>query len=194
MPLVAPSSPDAPRPLTHRWFFALKPDDRLANRTYAFAVAQLGSEARLLPAAHHHITLALTPDCAEEAPGFIAALLRAGDAVAAAPFTLHLDRLSGGARTVALCPSRVVPPLHALQAAIAAAMAAQGVAMRPDWRFSPHETLGYRKGAPFQRLVEGFDWPVTSFALVHSFIGQRRHETIGQWPLRAPASAQGSLF
>lgn len=193
MPLTTVSPPDAPRPLAHRWFFALKPDDRLANRTYAFAVAQLG-EARLLPAAHHHITLALTPDYTEEAPDLIAALLRAGDAVAAAPFTLHLDQLNGSGRTVALRPSHVVPPLLALQAAIAAAMAGQGVAMRADWHFSPHETLCYRKGAPFQRLVEGFHWPVTSFALVHSFIGQRRHETIGQWPLRPATPAQASQF
>jgi len=199
----APASPPAPSPATpppsarpplaHRWFFALKPDDVMAHRTHAFAAEQLG-ETGLLPPAHHHITLALTPDFPDEPADLIAALLRAGDAVAAAPFTLHLDRLSGSARTVALRPSRAVPPLRALQAAIAAAMAAQGIAMRPDWRFSPHETLCYRKGAPFQRPVAGFHWSVTGFVLVHSVIGRHRHETIGQWPLHAAEPAQGCLF
>lgn len=198
MPIAASPQPPAPqalapRPLAHRWFFALKPDDIMAHRTHAFAAEQLG-EAGLLPPAHHHITLALTPDFPEEPADLIAALLRAGDHVTAAPFPLHLDQLSGSTRTVALRPSRAAPPLRTLQAAIVAAMAEQSIAMRPDWRFNPHETLCYRKGAPFQRPIKGFHWPVTSFALVHSLIGLHRHETIGHWPLHAPEDPQGRLF
>jgi len=179
--------------LAHRWFFALKPDDITARRTHAFAEEALGSRG-LLPPERHHVTLALTPAVEREPPGLVAALLRAGDAVAAAPFDLLLDQLSGSARTVALRPAHAVPPLRDLQRRIVAAMAAQGLALRPDWSFSPHETLCYRKGAPFQRPVEGFRWAVESFMLVHSFVGLSRHETVRQWPLRVPQDPQGRLL
>ena len=182
-----------PQPLAHRWFFALKPDAITARRTHAFAEQVLG-ERGLLPPEHHHVTLALTADFEREPPGLVAALLRAGDAVTAAPFDLLLDQLSGRARTVALRPAHAVPPLRDLQRRIVAAMTAQGITLRPDWSFSPHETLCYRKGAPFQRPVEGFRWAVDTFALVHSFVGRSRHETLRQWPLRPAEDPQGRLL
>jgi len=186
---LAPSS----QRLAHRWFFALKPDDITARRTHAFAEQTLGSRG-LLPPERHHVTLALTPDFEREPPGLVAALLRAGDAVAAVPFDLLLDRLSGSARTVALRPAHTVPPLRDLQRCIVTAMAAQDVALRPDWSFSPHETLCYRKGAPFQRPVEGFRWAVDAFMLIHSFVGLSQHETVRQWPLCVPDDPQGRLL
>lgn len=183
----------APRLLAHRWFFALKPDDITARRTHAFAEQQLGEHGLLAPD-RHHVTLALTEDFDREPHGLVDALMRAGATVIAAPFALHLDRLSGSTRTVALRPTHVVRPLRDLQKGIAAAMAGQGIAMRPDWSFSPHETLCYRKGEPFQQPIEGFHWAVTSFVLVHSFVGLSQHETIGCWPLHAPDDPQGRLF
>ena len=187
------SSAAPSRPLAHRWFFALKPDEITARRTHAFAERELG-EGGLLPPERHHVTLALTTDFERAPPGLVAALLRAGDAVTAAPFDLLLDQLSGSARTVALRPSHAVPPLRDLQRRIVAAMAAQGVVLRPDWAFNPHETLCYRKGTPFQRPVEGFRWAVSAFVLVHSFVGLSRHETLRQWPLRPPEDPQGRLL
>jgi len=179
--------------LAHRYFFALKPDEETARRTYAFAEEALGSHG-LLPPAHHHVTLGLTEDFAQEPAALVERLRRAGASVAAAPFALLLDRLVGSHRTVALRPGHAVPLLQDLQRQIAAAMAAQGIAMRQGWSFSPHETLAYRKEEPFSRRVTGFRWDVVDFVLVHSHVGLTRHETIGRWPLRPVEPAQFSLL
>lgn len=181
-------------PVAHRYFFALKPDPATARATHVFAETEIGAKGLLEPE-RHHVTLALTADMADEPPALVQALLRAGEAVGAAPFGLRLDRLVGGYGTVSLRPSRVVPALRRLQAAIATAMAEQRIAMREGWAFSPHETLAYRAAAQsFTRSIEGFHWNVTHFVLVHSMVGLHRHETIGRWPLVAPVDPQGRLF
>lgn len=112
--------------------------------------------------------------------------MRAGEAVAAAPFDLTLDRLSGGQRTVALRPAHSAPPLRALHAAIARAMSEQGVAMRPGWQFNPHLTLVYRDGENVARPTDAFGWPVREFVLIESLVGLTRHDVLGRWPLQAP--------
>ncbi len=140
------------------------------------------------------MTLALTDDFTGVPDGLVNMLLSAGEAVAAEPFDLVLERLVGSQRSVALRPKGVVRPLKTLQARIATAMMRQGIAMREDWSFSPHETLCYRKGAPFSRPVTGFRWSVTEFVLVHSLVGLHRHETIGRWPLHVTDDAQGQLL
>jgi 2'-5' RNA ligase len=183
----------APQLLAHRWFFALKPDDITARRTHVFAEEELGAKGLLRPD-HHHVTLALTQDFADLPDGLVDMLLRAGDAVMAAPFNLLLDRLVGSNKSVALRSTGAIRLLRALQASIATAMTRHGIALRPGWTFSPHETLCYRKGKPFIQPVTGFRWTVSEFVLVHSFIGLSRHETIGRWPLRPPDDPQGTLF
>lgn len=178
----------------HRYFFALKPDAETANRTARFAEAQLGVQGLLAPG-RLHVTLALTADRPTADDPLVAALKRAGDAVRAAPFDLVLDQLSIGSSTAALRPARKVPPLHALQAAIDQAMQHEGITMRPGWRFSPHETLRYRRSTSTgTQAVAGFRWQVTDFVLVHSLIGLTRHETIGRWPLRPAPDPQGRLL
>jgi len=188
-----PASPGAGALIAHRYFFALRPDPVTARATRAFAEARLGARG-LLSAERLHVTLALTDDRPADDPALVAALRRAGGQVRAAPFALLLDQLSAGQRSVALRPARKVAPLHRLQAAIAAAMQREAIAMRADWQFHPHETLGYRKGPPFTQAVAGFCWQAEAFVLVHSFVGLTRHEVIGQWPLRPPDETQGRLL
>ncbi len=147
--------------LAHRYFFALLPDVVTARRIHAFAEGQFGAKGLMRPE-RLHVTLAITADFDAPDATLVDALLRAGDAVIAEPFELKLDRLSGGQRTVALRPAHSVPPLRALQAAIARAMSEQGMAMRPDWKFSPHLTLVYRDGEAIARPTEAFGWSVRS--------------------------------
>lgn len=187
--MIAP----APRLLAHRWFFALKPDEVTARRTRAFAEEQLGEKGLLRPE-HHHVTLALTEDFESEPAGLVDALLRAGADVAAAPFELILDKLVGSHRSVALRPRHALPSLRDLQKEIAGAMTWHGAAIREDWAFSPHQTLCYRPGTPFDRPVTPFRWTVEEFVLVHSFVGLSRHETIGRWALRPVEDPQGTLL
>jgi 2'-5' RNA ligase len=82
--------------------------------------------------------------------------------------------------------------LNALQRSIIDAMKGAGVAMRPGWSFSPHQTLFYRNGRPEQRRIEGFHWRVEQFALICSHVGRTRHKTLGTWPLTG--DGQYSLF
>lgn len=166
----------------HRIFFALKPAPVEANRIHAFA-ERIATGARLVRREHQHVTLAITDDYQSLPPVLVDAMLRAGDAVKAAPFDLMLDRLSVSSRSLALRPDGAAPPLVALQRAIALAMAREGVPMRADWRFSPHQTLAYRNGAPGGRAIDGFGWHVEDFALIHSHVGRTRHEELGRWRL-----------
>ncbi len=179
--------------LAHRYFFALLPDVVTARRIHAFAEGQFGAKGLMRPE-RLHVTLAITADFERPDAAVVDALLRAGDAVSAAPFALKLDRLSGGQRTVALRPARSVPPLRKFQSRIAAAMTKQGVTMRPDWRFNPHLTLVYRDGENVARPTEAFGWPVREFVLIESLVGLARHEVLGRWPLRPPPDPQPMLL
>lgn len=181
------------RAVSHRYFFALKPEIRIANQTRAFAESALGTEGLLRPD-RLHVTLAITGDFDVPQPAVVAALLRGGAAVRARPFDLVLDRLSASPRTTALRPARVLPDIRALHAAIAGAMIREGVALREGWRFSPHMTLAYRHGPPSVRPVQAIGWRVTEFVLVHSLYGLTRHDILGRWPLEPLPDAQLPLF
>lgn len=142
----------------------------------------------------HHITLAITQDHAAPERAIAEALLRAGEQVRVAPFEIVLERLNAGARSIALRPDHAIAPLKALHRELARAMAREGVALREGWSFSPHQTLAYREGAPFSRLVHPFRWQAGEFVLVHSHVGLTRHEILGRWPLCPAQEAQLSLF
>jgi RNA 2',3'-cyclic 3'-phosphodiesterase len=177
----------------HRYFFALLPDAVNANRIHAFAEQVLG-EAGLHPAARLHVTLAITADFPVPQPLKLEALQRAGAHAAVGPFALRLDHLSGGQHTIALRSARAIRPLRVLQQQLARAMAAEGVAMRPGFEFSPHLTLTYRGGSPTQRPVEDHGWIAEEFVLIESLVGLGRYEMHGRWPLRAALERQGNLF
>jgi 2'-5' RNA ligase len=166
----------------HRLFFALKPACMEAHRIDAY-VHEIARDARPIRVEHQHVTLAITGDFQSLPPVLVDAMRRAGEAVRAAPFDLRFDRLMASNRSLALRPGGTVPQLVALQHAIAAAMAQQGVPMRADWRFSPHQTLAYRKGAPGNRKIDGFGWRVEDFVLIHSHVGRTRHDELGHWRL-----------
>lgn len=166
----------------HRFFFALRPGIVTARRTDMFAETVAGGASRIRPE-HQHMTLAITNDHQYYPHELEERLRRAGDTVVAAPFALLLNHLVGSYSSVALRPRIRAPQLMALQRAIRTAMRANAVEMRVDYRFSPHETLLYRKGSPFHRPVEGFRWDVTHFHLVHSAVGQTRHTILRSWAL-----------
>jgi len=175
----------------YRLLFALKPTPVIARQTDHFASSIGGSEDRILPD-HQHLTLAVTADHVDYPYAVVKALLRAGTGITAEPFDLVLDHLSFSSRSAALRPSRAVPLLGDLQRSVTAAMHGAGVALRPGWSFSPHQTLFYRDGRPEQRKVEGFSWRVEQFVLLCSHVGHRRHDILGTWPLTG--DGQLSLF
>ncbi|MET0250378.1 MAG: 2'-5' RNA ligase family protein [Sphingobium sp.] len=180
-----------PKPVRYRLFFALKPSALIARHTDHFA-ATLAHNTRRIALEHQHVTLALATDHDIYPYAVIKALMRTATAVRADGFDLPLDRLSIGERSAALIPSRSNPRLRALQHAVAAAMKRAGAMFRPEWRFSPHQTLFYCQRLPESRLVPGFCWRVEEFVLICSHVGRTRHDILGRWPLRG--SGQYELF
>lgn len=179
------------QPVQYRLFFALKPNPLVARQTDHFA-ATLAPGVRRIAPERQHVTLALADDRADYPYALVKMLLRTATAIQADPFDLPLDRLSYGTGSVALAPSRSIPPMRALHQAVATAMTRAGAALRADWKFSPHQTLFYTKQAPKQRPVAGFCWRVEEFVLICSHVGRTRHDILGRWPLRG--SGQYELF
>ncbi|HKY80209.1 MAG TPA: 2'-5' RNA ligase family protein [Sphingobium sp.] len=175
----------------YRLLYAVKPAPIIARQTDHLVDTLGGGDRRVRPE-HQHVTLAVTADHVDYPYAVVKALLRAGTGVMAEPFDLPLDRLRYSNRSAALRPSRTVPLLQALQREVAAAMRGAGVALRPDWSFSPHQTLFYRQGRPEQRRVEGFTWRVEEFVLLCSHVGRTRHDILATWPLKG--DGQFSLF
>ncbi|MEJ7933007.1 2'-5' RNA ligase [Sphingobium sp. AN558] len=170
----------------YRLFFAIKPDPVEARRIDHFAEGLAGTRPRIR-LEHQHVTLAITQDHAIYPDALIGAMLGIGANIMAEPFDLMLDHLQFWAGSVALRPSRREPMLYALQREMGAAMSARGIALRPGWKFSPHQTLFHRKGSLDQRAIEGFCWRADRFMLVCSHVGHTRHERLGTWPLRGGA-------
>ncbi|NWK95108.1 2'-5' RNA ligase [Sphingobium lactosutens] len=175
----------------YRLFFALKPPPVVARQIDHFAEG-VDPDAQRIRIDHQHVTLGITADWSAYPYERIKALRRAATGIMAEPFDLMFDRLSLGGRSAALRPSHSIAGLKQLQHQVVDAMRRADIMMRPDWSFSPHQTLFYREGPPAQRPIEGFGWRVDEVALVCSHVGRTRHELIGSWPLRG--SAQYDLF
>lgn len=165
----------------HRFFFAHVPPAR--------PCALIGVHRDAIEGAHGHVTndrihvtLAITDDYEQYPAQLERELLAIGEEVAADPFGMSLDRLSGSARSVALRPSRRIGGLTDLHRQLDRGMSRRRLRRR-DWTFSPHATLAYREGRPFQQPVTPVEWDATDFVLIHSAVGATRHTELARWPL-----------
>lgn len=177
----------------HRLFYAIRPPLTLA-RQVANAAHWFDHGGTVVRAEHLHVTLDILDDRAAPDPSLIDALLRAGAAVAAAPFTVTFDRVVGSPSSIALRPAHRIAGLAALCGEIARHRGGAGIAVRDGYRFNAHMTLGYRVGTPFQQPTAPIAWQADTFELVHSHVGRTRHDRIGRWPLIVPDPAQYALF
>jgi tRNA(adenine34) deaminase len=174
-----------------RLFFALLPD--------ATAAAQARDVARQLPAhagdtqvleEHLHVTLYHLGDHGGLPAPVLEMARRAGAALANfPPFDLRLDRLerfgrpSGKAPTV-LLSSEQAQGIRNLHAALGAALKANGLGRWRSGSFTPHMTLLWGHQEHSARPVFPVTWKVQELVLVHSVLGETRHEILGRWPLR----------
>jgi RNA 2',3'-cyclic 3'-phosphodiesterase len=179
--------------LRHRLFFAIRPPLVLARRM-AEASSWFGSQAKPLRPEHLHMTLVIFEDFPVFPERLAAMLAELGASIAADPFPIVLDQSAGSTRSIALRPRRKNAALQALHQAIDVAVTRAGLDQRRDYRFNPHLTLAYREGQPFTRSVEPFGWKVDEFFLVHSLVGQTRHELLGRWRLQGARADQFSLL
>lgn len=202
--MTAPTEPGAaPRPPVARLFFALWPPAEVAERLHAQAVRCAGTAGgRAMRRETLHLTLAFLGNVPESE---IARLCEVAARVAAAPFSLRLERLGFWRRQrlvwAGCAPDGVPDELQRLAATLGDALRAAGFGLeaRP---FVPHVTL-LRKaepsGAPGAGDASGTAplppgdgafpavvWPAAEFVLVRSAIGapEASYTRIGRWPLR----------
>ncbi|MBX3594902.1 2'-5' RNA ligase family protein [Sphingomonas sp.] len=166
--------------IRHRLFFALRPPPRQRNLIGWQRDALAGDT----PVANDrlHLTLGVTPDFASPPGAAARTLIEIGRSIQADPPRIRLDRLAASNRSVALRPSRNIPPLTDLGRDIANRLRRTGL-LRERWDFHPHVTLLYRDGPPYQHAIEPIWWDAGEFVLIHSLVGATQHVELARWPL-----------
>ena len=129
-----------------------------------------------------HITLGLTDDYRRLEAALVDRMIAIGDTISGEPIPIRLDRISAGTGSVALRPTVQPRELANLQKQIGRLVEYWGLT-RTGWSFNPHLTLLYWDGQPFIRPITPIDWRAEELVLIHSLIGERRHITLGRWPL-----------
>lgn len=168
-------------PVCHRLFFAVLPPLSCA-RLIGLVRDGLGNLQTPVRDGRLHLTLWITPDFSSF-PGHLAkVLIGIAGTIDTAPAVIALDRLVGSNSSIALRPRRQSAALRDLFLKLDGSLARLG-ARRPEWKFSPHSTLGYRPGVPFSRAIEPIAWESSEFVLIHSEVGASRHNVLGRWPL-----------
>ncbi len=183
---------DKPPVATDRLFFGIFPPSDVAERLDVLA-PELRERSGLRGRAHakgrFHITLHHLGDWAGLPNGVLTAAKQAALAVAFAPFEVTFDRAVSfegrpGNHPFVLQGGDGVTELKAMRQALSTALAMAGQGRVAASQFTPHITLLYAdKRAPLEQPIPPISWTVTEFVLVHSHLGQTRHEHIASWTL-----------
>lgn len=166
---------------TDRLFFALRPDAAAAGRIHALALRLrevYGLKGKPLALERLHVTLCFLGDHDGLPPPLLAAASTATRSLHGAPFELRFDRVMSferrADRPLVLCRDDECPPLQVMRRQLGAD---QGGG------FKPHVTLLYDNRMISPQEVAPICWNVTEVLLIHSLIGQGRHEVLGRYPL-----------
>jgi RNA 2',3'-cyclic 3'-phosphodiesterase len=171
-----------------RLFFALWPTD--AIRAQLAAAAQAYAElGRAIAARNLHVTVAFLGAVHEERLDHVVEIARATQKLTLdGKFILHLDRLEFWRRSslVALTATRTPPELLKIVDGLRAGLRERGFQLQDHDTFRPHVTLvrDVARG-PAAAAVTPVQWPVESFALVESQVGQRgsQYSVLDEWSL-----------
>lgn len=122
-------------------------------------------------------------------PGLVDVVSAAVSVVSMPPFDVSFDRALSfynrrGTRPFVLRAGGDIVALNAFHRALGDAMTKAGLGCRVSRHFTPHMTLLYDRQLVDEHQIETVSWTVTEFALVHSFVGQGRHDHLAHWPLR----------
>jgi RNA 2',3'-cyclic 3'-phosphodiesterase len=171
-----------------RLFFALWPTE--AVRTQLAAVAEsYASCGRAIAARNLHVTLVFLGAVAHER---LPAILESAQSVEKLTFdgrfSVHLDAVELWRRSSLICltAGQTTPELQTTVGRLGAALRERGCELREHESFRPHVTL-VRDVARGSKVAGAASvlWPVDSFALVESKVGQRGSEytVLEQWRL-----------
>lgn len=170
-----------------RLFFALWPDGVVREALAELLKGESPRTGRRVPAPNLHLTLAFVGNVTADQR---ACLEAAATTVAAAPFTLTLDRLGFWPRPRIVWAGATETPeaLRALVARLNAALVPCGY--RPEQRpYQAHVTLTRKAQAPVGcRDIPPIVWPAAEFCLVESVSEEHGsvYRVLARWPLRGP--------
>jgi len=179
----------------HRLFFAIKPgaaNSAAVARIFDALRTSHDIQARFLGAEFLHVSLAHVVDSPEFPQATVDAAINVAASVQMPPFEIVFDRGMSfrkpkSRQPLVLCAVPDDAGVVLLERRIATALAMASVGGRMiKAGFTPHLTIGYdeHRVAEFL-LVEKIRWTVREFVLVHSLLGQNRHEELGKWQLQA---------
>ncbi|RZI85063.1 MAG: 2'-5' RNA ligase [Rubrivivax sp.] len=185
---------DAPARPQDRLFFALYPAPEVAARADALRralQARHGLSGKPVHQDRLHVTLNHVGDFAGLPQGLLADARQAAEALAPLQqaFDIGFDRVSSfrgraDSQPMILLGEQGVGAVTAFQARLDLALRTAGVIRRRE-PFTPHMTLSYEPRQLPPEPVEPIAWEAHEFVLVHSLIGQGRHEVLARWPLPA---------
>ena len=166
----------------HRFFFAVRPPPLERERIGAIRDGLEALHRHKIANHRLHLTLGVSEDYASY-PGAVVAQMRSiGDRVRTSPAGVVLDQIAYSPASIALRPRRRPQSLHDLAVALGMRLDRDGLRRR-SWRFSPHVTLGYCSGSARLCPITPVGWTADEYVLIHSWVGETRHEVLARWPL-----------
>ena len=171
-----------------RLFFALWPTDAVRARLAAEAQAH-AALGRVIAARNLHVTVVFLGAVAEELVARVRESAQSMQKLTfGGKFMLHLERVEFWRRSNLLCltAEHAPPELLSIVDSLRAGLRERGFELREQDTFRPHVTLvrDVARG-PATAGVAPVQWPVESFALVESRVGQRGSEytVLDEWSL-----------
>ena len=175
--------------MNRRLFFALWPTDAVRERLAA-EVHSRAALGRAIPARNLHVTVVFLGAVPQERLADVQETARSVQKLTfGGRFLLHLGRVEFWRRSnlVSLIAEQTPPELAAIVASLQSGLRERGFELREHDRFRPHVTLVRDVGrGPAAAAIAPVLWPVESFALVESKVGQRGSEycVLEEWSLQ----------
>lgn len=179
-----------------RLFFALWPTSTVREQLAAQVQAH-ATLGRAIPSHNLHSTVVFLGAVPEErVPRVLEVAKSTQNLTLAGKFMLHLERVElwRRSRLVCLTAQHAPPELLAIVDGLRAGLRERGFELREHERFRPHVTLVRDvAGGQVAAALAPVQWPVESFALVESQVGQRGSEytVLEQWRLDAKKKSRG---
>lgn len=171
-----------------RLFFALWPTDAVRERLAA-EVQQRAALGRAIPACNLHVTVVFLGAVAEDRVALVTETAKSTQKLTlGGKFLLHLERVEFWRRSSLVCliAERAPPQLLAIVESLRAGLRERGFELREHEKLRPHVTLVRDvEHGPAAAAITPVQWPIESFALVESKVGQRGSEysVLEEWSL-----------